>query len=240
MNNKVDILVFGAHPDDVELACAGTILLQISLGYKVGVIDLTQGELRTRGTSKIRLQESTIASKKMGLTFRENLGFKDGFFENNEHNQIEVIKRIRAYQPNIVLCNSTHDRHPDHGRGAQLVYDACFLSGLEKINTTFNSAVQNPYRPHVLYNYIQYNDQKPDFLIDISQFMNQKMDIIKSYSSQFYNPKSIETETIISQEKFLNLVQDRCADLGRFISADYAEGFCVQRYIGVNNLFSLL
>jgi bacillithiol biosynthesis deacetylase BshB1 len=240
MINKVDILAFGAHPDDVELGCAGTILLQISLGYKVGVIDLTKGELGTRGTPEIRMQESEIASSKMGLSFRENLGFSDGFFQNNKKHQLEVIKTIRAYRPSIVLCNAICDRHPDHGRSAEIIYDACFLSGLEKIKTTFNGVNQEVFRPQVLYNYIQYNDDKPDFLIDISDFMNQKMDVIKSYASQFYNPTSKESETLISQKSFLELVKNRNADLGRFISVDYAEGFTTHRYMGANNLFNLI
>ena len=240
MSNSIDILAFGAHPDDVELGCAGTLLLQISLGYTVGIIDLTKGELGTRGTAEIRSSESKISSNKLGLSFRENLGFKDGFFENNEKNKLEIIKRIRAYKPSIVLCNANYDRHPDHGRAANLIYDSCFLSGLEKISTVFNGVNQSPFKPNVLYNYIQYNDQKPDFIIDISQFMTQKMDVIRSYSSQFYNPESIESETIISQKKFLELVENRCSDLGRFISVDYAEGFCVHRYMGANDLFNLL
>ena len=238
--NKVDILAFGAHPDDVELGCAGTILLQISLGYKVGVIDLTKGELGTRGTSEIRMQESEIASKKMGLSFRDNLEFLDGFFQNNKKNQLEVIKRIRAHRPSIVLCNAICDRHPDHGRAAEIIYDACFLSGLEKIKTTFNGVNQEVFRPQVLYNYIQYNDQKPDFIVDISRFMDHKMEIIKSYKSQFYDPNSKESETIISKKEFLDLIRSRSADLGRFISVDYAEGFCVNRYIGSRNLVDLI
>ena len=240
MIKKVDVLAFGAHPDDVELGCAGTILLQISLGYKVGIIDLTKGELGTRGNPEIRMQESEVASRKMGLSFRENLGFSDGFFQNNEKNQLEVIKRIRAYRPSIVLCNAISDRHPDHGRSAELIYDSCFLSGLEKINTTFNGMNQPAFRPQVLYNYIQYNDDKPDFIIDISHFMNQKMDVIKSYVSQFYNPDSKESETLISKKSFLELVKNRNADLGRFISVDYAEGFMAHRYIGTDNLFNLI
>ena len=182
--SKIDILAFGAHPDDVELGCAGTILLQTSLGAKVGVIDLTQGELGTRGNAFIRKEEANIAAKKMNLTFRENLGFKDGFFENNEQNKLAVIQRIRAYQPSIILCNTNFDRHPDHGRASNLIYDSCFLSGLEKITTKYNNIAQKPHRPQVLYNYLQYNDQKPDFVVDISKFMNLKMDVIKSYSSQ--------------------------------------------------------
>ena len=238
--SKIDILAFGAHPDDVELGCAGTILLQVSLGYKVGIIDLTRGELGTRGSALIRKKESDLAAKKMKLSLRENLGFQDGFFENNEYNKLEIIKRIRAYKPHVVLCNATQDRHPDHGRAARIIYDACFLSGLEKVQTIFNNVKQKPFRPTVIYNYIQYNDQKPDFIIDISKFMTQKMDVVKSYSSQFYDPNSKESETIISKKEFLDSIMSRASDLGRFISVDYAEGFCVYRYIGVKNMLHLL
>ena len=187
--HSIDILAFGAHPDDVELGCAGTILLQKSLGSKIGIIDLTAGELGTRGDELIRKKEATKASKALGVLFRENLGFADGFFEINKANKIEIIKRIRYYQPKIILCNAKHDRHPDHGRGAQLIYDSCFLSGLEKIQTTYNGEKQLPYRPKLLYNYIQYDDQKPDFIVDVSQFIEQKMKIavltkaIPSYES---------------------------------------------------------
>ena len=238
--NQLDILAFGAHPDDVELGCAGTILLQISLGFKVGVIDLTKGELGTRGSAIIRTQESIEASKKMNLSIRENLAFQDGFFENNQENKYKIIQKIREYKPSIILCNAKEDRHPDHGRAASLIQDACFLSGLEKVKTNKNNKNQEPFRPRVLYNYIQYNDQKPDFIIDISDFIDHKMDVIKSYKSQFYDPSSLESETIISKKEFLDLVLNRSADLGRFISVDYAEGFCVNRYIGSRNLFDLL
>ena len=238
--DKIDILVFGAHPDDVELGCAGTILLQKSLGYNVGVIDLTRGELGTRGSAETRDQEAKKASEALGLTFRENLGFQDGFFANNQANKIEVIKRIRYYEPDIVLCNAKQDRHPDHGRAAQLVYEACFLSGLEKITTTWNGMAQRPFRPNLLYNYVQYDDVKPDFIVDVSKFMDQKMSIVNLYTSQFYNPNSKESKTLISKKNFLDLVVSRAADLGRFIDADYAEGFCVHRYLGVNDLFKLM
>ena len=238
--NQLDILAFGAHPDDVELGCAGTILLQISLGFKVGVIDLTKGELGTRGSAIIRTQEASEASKKMNLSIRENLAFQDGFFENNQENKYKIIQKIREYKPSIILCNAKEDRHPDHGRAASLIEDACFLSGLEKVKTNKNNKNQEPFRPRVLYNYIQYNDQKPDFIIDISDFIDHKMDVIKSYKSQFYDPSSLESETIISKKEFLDLVLNRSADLGRFISVDYAEGFCVNRYIGSRNLFDLL
>ena len=238
--SKIDILAFGAHPDDVELGCSGTILRQISLGYKVGVIDLARGELGTRGTACIRDSESQLSAKKMNITFRENLLFADGFFENNKQNKLEIIKKIRYYRPNIVLCNAPEDRHPDHGRSASLVYDACFLAGLEKIHTEFQNISQPPFRPRVIYNYIQYNDAKPDFIVDISPFMKKKMEIIKCYASQFYNPESKESETLISKKSFLELISNRSQDLGRFISSDYAEGFLVSRYPGVNDLFHLL
>ena len=238
--HKVDILAFGAHPDDVELGCSGTILLQLSLGYKVGVIDLTKGELGTRGNAKIRLKEANIASQKMGVSFRENLNFSDGFFENNKNNKLEIIKIIRLCRPDIILCNTRQDRHPDHGNAANLINDASFLSGLVKIKTKINGNNQEPYRPNVIYNYLQYNDDKPDFIVDISAFMNQKMDIIRSYKSQFYNPNSKEQDTIISKKEFLESIVNRCTDLGRFISVDYAEGFLCNRYLGVNNLNNLL
>ena len=201
---------------------------------------MTKGELGTRGSALLRNQESDIASKKMKLSLRGNLGFQDGFFENNETNKLEVVKQLRAYKPNIVLCNAKEDRHPDHGRAASLIYDACFLSGLEKIKTRLNNIEQEPFRPSVVYNYIQYNAQKPDFIVDISSFMHQKMDIIKSYASQFYDPDSQESETIISNKEFLDLIINRDADLGRVISVDYAEGFTVNRYVGSKNIFDLL
>ena len=238
--SNIDILAFGAHPDDVELGCSGTILRQISLGYKVGVIDLTRGELGTRGTASIRDSESQLSAKKMNITFRDNLIFSDGFFENNKQNKLQIIKKIRYYRPNIVLCNAPEDRHPDHGRAASLVYDACFLAGLEKIHTEFQNISQPPFRPRVIYNYIQYNDTKPDFIVDISPFMKKKMEIIKCYASQFYNPESKESETLISKKSFLELISNRSQDLGRFISSDYAEGFLVHRYPGVDDLFHLL
>jgi len=238
--SNIDILAFGAHPDDVELGCSGTILRQISLGYKVGVIDLTRGELGTRGTASIRDSESQLSAKKMNITFRDNLIFADGFFENNKQNKLQIIKKIRYYRPNIVLCNAPEDRHPDHGRAASLVYDACFLAGLEKIHTEFQNIPQSPFRPRVIYNYIQYNDVKPDFIVDISPFMKKKMEIIKCYASQFHNPQSKESETLISKKSFLELISNRSQDLGRFISSDYAEGFLVNRYPGVNDLFHLL
>mgnify|MGYP001180128438 CR=1 FL=1 len=238
--SKLDILAFGAHPDDVELGCAGTILLQKSLGYKIGIIDLTQGELGTRGNKQLRIKESNLAAQKMHIDFRDNLCFKDGYFEVNKVNKLKIIERIREHQPSILLVNAQFDRHPDHGKASELVCEASFLSGLAKITTYYNNDIQKPWRPKVIYHYIQYNDIKPDFLVDISTFIDKKMEVINCYSSQFYNPTSIEPQTLISSKSFIDLIKSRSADLGRFISADYAEGFCVQRYMGVKNMFDLL
>ena len=238
--SKLDILAFGAHPDDVELGCGGTILLHKSLGYKVGVVDLTRGELGTRGNDIIRMKEAALSARKMNLDFRENLSLEDGLFSVSKENKLEIIKRLRYYRPNIIFINAKLDRHPDHGRAADLLYDSSFLSGLQKIRTSFKGADQLPWRPTAVYNYIQYNDDKPDFLIDISNFMDKKMEIIKSYSSQFFDPNSKEPETLISNKSFLDLVSSRAANLGRFISVDYAEGFCVNKYIGVSNLNNLI
>ena len=233
--SKIDILAFGAHPDDVELGCAGTILLQTSLGAKVGVIDLTQGELGTRGNASIRKEEANIAAKKMNLTFRENLGFKDGFFENNESNRIDLIKKIRKYQPEIVITNAPSDRHPDHGRASDLTLDSCFLSGLEKIDTN-----QKVWRPKHIYHYIQFNNILPDFVVDISNEMDKKIESVLCYKTQFYNPNSDESETIISSKDFLESIKYRAKDLGRQSNCKYAEGFITNQNLKVNSLTDLI
>tara|TARA_B100000700_G_scaffold182313_1_gene201214 strand:+ start:306 stop:1007 length:702 start_codon:yes stop_codon:yes gene_type:complete len=221
---KLDLLVFGAHPDDVELACGGTIIKHTQKGKKVGVIDLTMGELGTRGNAELRLQEAQHASIILGLSLRENMGFKDGFFQDSEENKISLIKKIRSYKPDIVITNSPLDRHPDHGRSHTIVTEACFLSGLEKIETN-----QKPWRPTSIYHYIQFDNLKPDFIIDISKQIDLKLDAVKSYRSQFYNPKSKETKTIISEKGFLESVTYRAKDLGRLSNCDYAEGFLTHR-----------
>ena len=205
-NIKLDILAFGAHPDDVELGCGGTIAKEIANGKKVGIIDLTRGELGTRGDSKTRDIESSDASKILGLEIRENLGFRDGFFINDEIHQLEVIKMIRKYKPEIVLCNAQDDRHIDHPKGAELVSDACFLSGLRKIITELNGSNQPEWRPKNVYHYIQWKNSSPDFLIDISGFIEKKLQAIQAYSSQFFDPNSNEPETLISNKNFISNV----------------------------------
>lgn len=236
---KIDILAFGAHPDDVELGCGATIAKEISLGKLVGIIDLTRGELGTRGTAETRDLEANNASKILKVSVRENLGLKDGFFKNNQKNQLEIIKILRKYQPEIVLCNAVDDRHIDHGKGSKLVSDACFLSGLVKIETSLNGSIQEPWRPKLVYHYIQWKTIEPDFVVDVSDFMDIKMEAIKAYATQFYNPNSNERESPISSKNFLDSVLFRAQDLGRLTGLNYAEGFTVERYLAVNSLNDL-
>ena len=231
---KLDILAFGAHPDDIELGCGGTIIKHVKNNFKVGIIDLTTGDLGTRGTAKIRLAEADSASKVMGLSVRENLNFKDGFFLNDEKHKIALIKKIRKYKPDIVLANAPSDRHPDHARASQLTIDACFLSGLEKINTN-----QEIWRPRAIYHYIQYNNLSPDFVVDISEHFDKKISAIKEYKSQFFDPNSKETKTIISSKEFFDSIKYRAKDLGRQTSCVYAEGFINHQLSRVNLLNDL-
>ena len=228
---KLDILAFGAHPDDIELGCGGTLIKHISLGNKVGIIDFTTGDLGTRGTSEIRLNEAQNAANLMGLSIRENLNFKDGFFQNDDLHKKALIKMIRKYQPEIVLTNAPSDRHPDHGRASQLTIDACFLSGLEKIDTK-----QDVWRPKAIYHYIQFNNLIPDFVVDISDHFNKKIEVVKQYKSQFYDPDSNEKDTIISSKSFLESIEYRAKDLGRQTFCDYAEGFISHQLPKVNLL----
>lgn len=237
---KLDILAFGAHPDDVELGAAATIAKEVSLGKKVGIIDLTQGELGTRGSKELRKTEALRAAKILGVTLRENLKFADGFFVNDKRHQLEVIKLIRKYKPEIVLCNAFEDRHIDHGKGSKLVSDACFLSGLEKIETEFEGEVQKKWRPKLIYHYLQWNNSKPDFVVDISNFMDVKMEAVLAYTSQFYDPNSKESETPISSKNFTDSVYYRAKDLGRLIGVEYAEGFTVERLIAIASLDKLI
>ena len=236
---KLDILAFGAHPDDVELGCSGTIAKEISLGKKVGIIDLTRGELGTRGSVAIRNEEAAKASQILGVTVRRNLDMRDGFFVNDEEHQIKIIEMIRNYQPEIVLCNAITDRHIDHGKGSKLVSDACFLSGLRQIKTVFNDEAQEAWRPKVVYHYIQWQNIEPDFVVDISEFINQKMKSVMAYSSQFYDPKSNEPDTPIASKNFLDSVKYRAQDLGRLVGVEFAEGFTTERYLAVNSLGDL-
>lgn len=240
MSVKLDILAFGAHPDDVELGCGGTVAKEVSNGKKVGIIDLTRGELGTRGSVDLRDQESKLASNILGLELRENLNFKDGFFQNNESNQIEIIKVIRKYRPEIVLCNAEDDRHIDHPKAAELVSNACFLSGLRKIETSDNGKNQKEWRPKNVYHYIQWKNSSPDFLVDISGFISIKLEAIKAYSSQFYDPNSNEPETPISSKNFIDNVINRSADLGRLINVEHAEGFTSKKSLGINTLEDLI
>jgi bacillithiol biosynthesis deacetylase BshB1 len=237
---KLDILAFGAHPDDVELGCAGTILKEIALGKTVGIVDLTRGELGTRGSADLRDQEAAAAAQILGVSVRENLRFRDGFFVNDEAHQLEVIKMIRKHQPEIVLCNAIEDRHIDHAKGSQLVSDACFLSGLMKIETKLDGQSQQAWRPKLVYHYIQWKDIKPDFVVDITGFTDKKVDSILAYRSQFYDPNSNEPESPITSKNFLESLNYRSRDLGRLVGVDHAEGFTVERYLAVNSLGDLI
>ncbi|MFV8354613.1 bacillithiol biosynthesis deacetylase BshB1 [Flavobacterium sp. XS1P32] len=237
---KLDILAFGAHPDDVELGCAGTILKEISLGKTVGIIDLTRGELGTRGSAEIRDQEATAAAAILGVSARENLEMRDGFFVNDEKHQLEIIKMIRKYRPEIVLCNAIDDRHIDHEKGSKLVSDACFLSGLVKVETAIDGEVQHPWRPKLVYHYIQWKNIVPDFVVDITGFTDKKTEAILAYSSQFYDANSKEPESPITSKNFLESLNYRSRDLGRLTGLDHAEGFTVERYLAVNSLGDLI
>jgi bacillithiol biosynthesis deacetylase BshB1 len=228
---KLDLLVFAAHPDDAELGCGGTIIKHTSNKLKVGIIDFTKGELGTRGSAKVRINEANTASSIMNLTIRENLSFDDGFFVNDDKHKKILIQKIRKYKPDIVLTNAPSDRHPDHARASQLTIDACFLAGLEKIETN-----QEVWRPKAIYHYIQFNNIIPDFVIDISLFFDQKMKAVNAYESQFFNPKSKESDTIISSKDFLDSIAYRAKDLGRQASCKYAEGFITHQLPKVNLL----
>ena len=238
---KLDILAIGAHPDDVELGCGATLAKEVANGKKVGIIDLTRGELGTRGTAETRDEESKHAAEILGITLRTNMEFADGFFLNDRIHQIELIKMIRKYRPEIVLCNAIDDRHIDHGKGSRLVSDACFLSGLLKIDTKCEDTDgwQEPWRPQAVYHYIQWKNLEPDVVVDVSGYIDTKMKAVLAYKTQFYDPKSNEPETPISSKNFTESVAYRARDLGRLINATHAEGFTVERYPAVNSLFDL-
>ena len=229
---KLDILVMAAHPDDAELSCAGTILKHIAAGKKVGIVDFTRGELGTRGTPEIRLKESADATKILGLHARENLGIRDGFFRNDEETQLKLIEVIRKYQPDIVLANALEDRHPDHGKGAQLAIDACFLSGLRQIKTGDLPA----WRPAQVYHYIQDRYLEPDFVVDISAHWDQKEAAIRAFKSQFFDPNSAEPASYISSPDFLNFIQARAMEMGHKIGVKYGEGFQSQKTLELKSL----
>jgi len=227
MKIKLDILAFGAHPDDVELSASGTILKNVALGKKVGIVDLTRGELGTRGTPAIRHKEAALAAKILGVSFRENLKMADGFFQNDKKHQLLVIKKIRQYRPDVILANALEDRHPDHGRAAVLLADASFLAGLSKIRTTHEGKAQAAWRPKAVYHYIQYRKLKPEFAVDITPYIDQKMKSIEAFASQFYNPASKEPATLISNPEFFNYIRNREKEYGQLINVQYAEGFNV-------------
>lgn len=236
---KLDILVFAVHPDDAELGCSGTLIKHIKQGKKVGIVDLTQGELGTRGTAETRASEAAHSAKIMGLHVRENLAFRDGFFANDEIHQLELIKVIRKYQPEIILANAAYDRHPDHGRAANLANDAIFLSGLRRIETTVDQANQQPWRPRLVLQYIQDTYIKPDIIVDISAEMEQKLAAITAFETQFDSPSDDEPQTYISSPAFLQTVIARTREMGKNIGAEYGEGFTSRKLLGVNNLFDL-
>ena len=236
---KLDILAFGSHPDDVELGASGTLMTHISQGKKVGVVDLTKGELGSRGSAELRAKEASIASKLMNIDARVNLDLGDGFFNNAEKELLKVIEQIRYFQPGVVLCNANSDRHPDHSRGSELVSRACFLAGLNKIETKHKGEQQATWRPQSVFHYIQDNWIDPDFVIDITDVFDGKMDAISAYGSQFFNPESDEPDTPISSLEFMEHIKGRAIAFGRLIGVKYGEGFTVERAIGVKDLTSL-
>lgn len=240
MFQKLDILAFGVHPDDVELGCSGTLLASVAQGKKVGIVDLTRGELGTRGSAEIRKEEAAAAAKVLQVTVRENLGMADGFFQNDEKHQRKVIEVIRKYRPEIILCNSIEDRHPDHGRSAQLVEDAAFLSGLRKIETVVADTPQTEWRPKYVFHYIQDRFLNPDFVFDISDYINEKLESVRCYKTQFHNPDLNEPQTYISNPEFLQAVEARAMMLGKRIGVKYAEGYISKKMVGVQTFDSFI
>jgi bacillithiol biosynthesis deacetylase BshB1 len=237
---KLDILAIGSHPDDVELGCSGVLISEAKKGKKTGVIDLTQGELGTRGTAETRLAEADEAGRIMGISVRENMKLKDGFFQNDEQNQLQLIKIIRKYQPEIVIGNIMADRHPDHGRAGSLIYDSCFLSGLIKIETEEDGQAQQKWRPKYLFHYIQDRFYEPDIIIDISEVWEERLNAIKAYKTQFHNPESDEPQTYISSPKFLEAIIARARLLGKRIGVEYGEGFLSKKNIGIRSFDALV
>lgn len=236
---KLDILVLAAHPDDAELGCSGTLASHLAKGHKAGIIDFTRGELGTRGTAEDRKKEASDSASILGLSVRENLELEDGFFQNTRESQLAVIRAIRKYRPEIVLTNAISDRHPDHGRGAQLAFDSCFLSGLIKIETNDNGVSQQAWRPKTIYHFLQSEFIEPDIVVDISDYWEIKLESIKAFKTQFHNPQSKEPETYISKPSFLQMVESRAIALGHSIGVRYGEGFTKSRRVGVKSLFDL-
>ena len=238
---KLDVLAIGAHPDDVELGCSGTLINEVRLGKKVGIVDLTQGELGTRGTIETRYQESAEAAKIMGIHVRENMKMRDGFFVNDEAHQLKLISVLRKYQPDIVIGNILEDRHPDHGKAGNLIYDACFLSGLRQVKTTDgNGREQEKWRPKYLFHYIQDRFYEPDLIVDVSDVWEQRMESIKAYKTQFHDPSSNEPQTYLSNPEFLDAITGRARLLGKRIGVQFAEGFISKKNIGIRNFDALI
>jgi len=240
VEQKLDILAIGVHPDDIELGCGATVLKQINLGYKVGFLDLTQGELGTRGNAAIRLQESEAARAYANAAVRVNVGMADGFFQNTPENKMKIIEVIRRFQPDLVLANATLDRHPDHGNASKMTYEACFLSGLSKIETVYNNLSQAKWRPRKILNYIQDYDIKPDVVIDVTDYMDKKIELVLQYKSQFYDPNSKEDATPISSPEFIDKLKGRAIEHGRRIGVRYGEGFTCRDFIGVADVMDVL
>lgn len=236
---KIDILAIGAHPDDVELGCGATIAKEISKGKKVGILDLTRGELGTRGSAEMRDKEGADAARILGVEFRHNLKFPDGFIVNNEASILEIMKIIRKYQPDIVICNAIDDRHIDHAKASKLASDACFLSGLKKLETIMEGNSQNPWRPKHVYHYIQWKNIEPDFVVDVTGFIDKKVEAVFAFKSQFYDADSKEPMTAISSDNFKQSLSYRAQDLGRIIGVEHGEGFTTERYVAVDSLFDL-
>ena len=237
---KLDILVLAAHPDDAELTCSGTIALHVAMGKKVGIVDFTRGEMGTRGTPELRIKEAAASAKILGLSVRDNLELADAYFLNDREHQLAVIRKIRQYQPDIILANAVTDRHPDHGRGAQLAIDSCFLAGLRKIETELEGKSQEAWRPHQVFHYIQSQYIQPDFVVDISDYWEQKVQSIQAFGSQFFNPKSDEPETYISSENFMKFIEARAREYGQSIGVTFGEGFTLQKQIGVKSLYDVV
>ena len=238
---KLDILALGAHPDDVEMTCSGTLLAAVAAGKKVGIVDLTRGELGTRGTPAIRAAEAAAAAQILGVSVRENLAFPDGFFRNDREHQLPLIAAIRRYQPDVVLANAIHDRHPDHGRAAQLATEACFLAGLRMIETQDHDGTpQTPWRPKHVYHYIQDRAITPAFVVDITPYWAKRWESILAYGSQFFNPSSDEPATYLSSQEFSKFMEARARDFGHILGVEFGEGFTVHRPVGVRELSDLI
>lgn len=237
---KLDVLVFAAHPDDAELSCGGTILSLIASGKKVGLVDFTRGEMGTRGTPEIRDEEAAASSKILGLTVRENLKFQDVFFQNDDQHVLEVVKKIRQYQPSIVLANAIADRHPDHPKAAQVVKRAIFLAGLKNVQTELDGQSQEHWYIKSLYHYIQTDLHKPDFVVDVSEFWETRMEAVRAFKSQFFDPSGESSNTLISTPEFMELIEARGREFGMSIRVKYGEGFIADRMPGVSDLTSLL